>query len=122
MLKNKASFSDPDFNRKLEFAYQGAIQKGVVRGSPEYFDHIERATGLKAAQSEENDDLSVQAPVSRSERTVDGRSTSSNRVTLTAEEREICRSMGISEIDYARQKVAFSVAQKNDPERYSNRG
>jgi len=122
MIKNKDAFSDPDFNRKLESAYQGTIHKGLVRGSAEYFDHIERATGLKAAPAEENNDVSVQAPVTRSERSVDGRSTSSNRVTLTAEEREICRSMGISEIEYARQKVAFGVAQKNDPERYSNRG
>lgn len=122
MIRNEAAFRDPDFNRKLEFAYQGAIQKGVVRGSPEYFDHIERATGLKTAPAEENGELSVQAPPSRSERSVDGRSTNPGRVTLTPEERDICRSMGISEIDYARQKVAFGVAQKNDPERYSNRG
>lgn len=124
MIKNKTSFDDPDFNKKLEFAYAGAMQKGIVRGSADYFDHIERATGLKAAPAaEERDerDISVQAPVTRNERGTDGRS-SNGKVMLTPEEREICKSMGLSEIEYARQKVAFEVARKADPEKYSARG
>lgn len=117
MLRNEGSFKDPDFARKIDFAYQGAIQKGVVRGSPEYFDHIERATGLKQPTGDEGN-ISMQAPPSRSERSVDG-SSSSNRVTLTPDERDMCKNMGISEIEYARQKVRMGVEMKNDPAKYN---
>lgn len=120
MLKNETAFRDRDFNIKLNSAYEVAMHKGLIRGSQEYFDHIERATGLKTPEAGEEREVSMQAPVSRSERGPDGKSPS--RVTLTPEERDMAKSMGVSEIDYARQKVAFEAARKADPERYSNRG
>ncbi|QPF87028.1 hypothetical protein IC762_12310 [Bradyrhizobium genosp. L] len=118
MIKNKTSFDDPEFNKKLEFAYSGAMGKGLVRGSQDYFDHIERATGLKAAPAQDEErELNVQAPPSRNDRGTDGR-VSNGKVMLTPEERDICKSMGISEIDYARQKVNFDAARKADPDKY----
>jgi phage I-like protein len=121
MIRNERHFGDADFNRKLEFAYQGAMNKGIVRGSPEYFEHIERATGLKAGSADTDTNerqTNVQAPVSRSERGSDGRAASPNTVTLSPEQREIARSLGITEIEYATQVRNLEAARKADPERY----
>lgn len=115
MLRNEAAFKDGDFNKKLDFAYRGAMDKGLVRGSQDYFDHIERATGL----AEDNEDRStqVQAPPSRQERDAGGR-VNNNRIRLSPEERDTANSMGISEIDYAKNKVKFEEARKADPDKY----
>ena len=120
MLKNETAFKDADFNKKLDFAYRGAMSAGLVRGSQAYFDHIEKATGL-VADNQDDRSTSVQAPPSRNERGSDGRP-SSNRITLTPEERDMAKSMGVSEIDYAKQKVRFEEARRLDPEKYSSRG
>lgn len=120
ILKNEAAFKDADFNKKLDFAYRGAMSAGLVRGSQAYFDHIEKATGLVADDNQDRS-ISVQAPPSRNERGGDGRP-SSNRITLTPEERDTAKNMGVSEIDYAKQKVRFEEARRNDPEKYSSRG
>jgi hypothetical protein len=120
MLKNETSFKDADFNKKLDFAYRGAMSSGLVRGSQAYFDHIEKATGL-VADNQDDRSTSVQAPPSRNERGSDGRP-SSNRITLTPEERDMAKNMGVSEIDYAKQKVRFEEARRADPDKYSSRG
>lgn len=129
MIKNAEAFKDPEFNKKIEFAYQGAVAKGgLVRGSPEYFDYMERATGLKKGTetpSKDDDDdnerdLAVSAPPSRSERDSNGRPTG-GKVMLTPEERDLARSMGVTDIEYARQKVAFDAARRADPAKYGDR-
>jgi hypothetical protein len=105
----------------LESAYLSAEKKGLIRGSKDYFEYLERGTGIRKDDAPVNDDdereLSVQAPVTRSERGTDGR-VPSGKIMLNPEEREICRSMGISEIDYARQKVAMAADRKENPEKY----
>ncbi|WP_043162140.1 hypothetical protein, partial [Bradyrhizobium sp. Ai1a-2] len=107
MIQHEADFRDADFNRKLEAAYQGALGKGLVRGSDEYFDHIERATGLKNERRQERDDndereVNVSAPVSRSERRGDGSFVSrSSTVTLTPAQREMAHNMGLTDVEYA---------------------
>lgn len=123
MIRHKDSFNDPDFNKKLDTAYMGAMnQAGLVRGTPEYFEFIEIKSGLKKPEQRQDNndderDVSVSAPPSRNERGGDGRPLN-NRVTLTPEERDMARSLGVSDIDYARQKVALDVARKADPEKY----
>lgn len=116
---------DPRRNARLGVAYDDAIAKGLIRGTKPYFDHLEQFMGYAkadAAAVERNDDMSdVQAPPSRAERDGTGRP-SNGRVTLSPEEREIARGMGVSEIEYARQKVAFDAARKADPEKYNGRG
>lgn len=121
MIRNKDAFNDPDFNKKLDFAYQGAVSKGdLVRGSAAYFDFMERATGLKKVDHNKDDDerdLSVSAPPSRTERGSDGHPTN-GKIKLSVEQREIARSMGVSDIDYARQVQNFDAAKRADPEKY----
>jgi hypothetical protein len=124
MLRNETHFRDADFNRKLEFAYNGAMQKGLVRGSDAYFDHIERATGLKTEPERHNDereDTVPQAPVSRNERGGDGRPAVRNTVTLSPEQREMAHNMGLTDVEYAKQVARFDKARRDDPERYTNR-
>lgn len=124
MIKNKASFDDPDFGKKLDFAYAGAQKSGVVRGSQAYFDYIERATGLVAGNSASIDNdgsRDVQAPVSRQERNADGREQIPTKFNYDPETRAFIRSLGITEREYALQQQALAVARKADPEKYSNR-
>lgn len=123
MIKNETAFKDPDFNKKLEFAYQGAVAKGnLVRGSAAYFDFMERATGLKADPRDDNDNddergTAVSAPPSRNERGGDGRP-NNGKITLEPEQRALARSLGVTDIEFARQVAVFEVARKSDPEKY----
>lgn len=106
-------------NNELSVGYQRAVNKGLVRGTDAYFEYLNEFMGYEKPESEGNNN--VQAPPSRNERGVDGRSTP-GKVTLSPEQREAARSMGVSEIDYAKNLVKFQAAQAADPDRYSNRG
>lgn len=123
MIRNKDAFSDPDFNKKLDNAYLGAMnQAGLVRGTPEYFDFIEVKSGLKKPdqRQDNNDDerdVSVSAPPSRNERGGDGRPTDS-KIHLDGEERKLARSLGVTDTEYAREKQRLEVARRADPEKY----
>lgn len=120
MIRNQDHFKDPDFNKRLDAAYAGAVaQPGLVRGTAEYFDYIEVKTGLRKSDrtSGNERDTGVSAPPSRNERGSDGRPTG-GKVMLSPEQRDIARSMGVSETEYARQVQAFDVARKSDPEKY----
>jgi hypothetical protein len=95
------------------------MKQGLIRGTPAYFDYLEEFMGYKTSDTDRS--ISVQAPPSRNERGNDGRP-SGSRVTLTPEERDIAKSLGVSEIDYAKNKVRFEDAKRADPEKYSSRG
>lgn len=110
---------DPSRNKELDVAYIKATRKGLVRGAPDYFKFIEAEMGYSqpTARTEDDDDMPVQAPVSRNDRGNDGRPTN-GKIMLTPEQREIAKSMNISDIEYARQVAAFDMARKADPEKY----
>jgi len=106
-------------------AHNLAVEAGLRYDSPEYFAHAERTLGLastdarpqaaaKTPDVEPTSDAAAApaggrstspaaAPVSRSAPGVNGRQI----VRLTAEEREMAATLGISEQDYARNKVAL---------------
>lgn len=107
-------------NNELSVGYERAIKKGLVRGSPDYLAFLEDFMGY-AKSNDEDRSISVQAPPSRNERGNDGRVTG-GRITLTPEERQAAKDMGVSEIDYAKQKVVFEQKRREDPEKYSSRG
>jgi len=111
------AWTNPKKNQELAVAYNRSIDAGLSRGSAEQFKFIEEFLGYEKPSTQERD-VSVGAPPSRDNRGGDGRPVSPNRVTLTPEEREIARSMGVSDIDYARQKVNFDAARKADPDKY----
>jgi hypothetical protein len=107
-------------NNELGVGYERAIKKGLVRGTPEYLSFLEDFMGYaKSEQRDENNNgsIDVQAPPSRNERGNDGK-VQGNRITLSPEQREIAKSMGVSEIEYARQVANFETARKADPDKY----
>lgn len=107
-------------NNELSVGYERAMKQGLVRGTESYFDYLEEFMGY--AKPDTNDrSISVQAPPSRNERGGDGRP-SNNRITLSPEQREIAKSLGVSEIEYAKNVVKFEQARRDDPEKYSSRG
>jgi hypothetical protein len=106
-------------NNELGVAYERAIKKDLVRGTPAYFAFLEEFMGYKQPDTN-NGETNVSAPPSRNERGGDGRP-SPNRITLTPEQREIAKSMGVTDIEYARQVQAFEQARKADPEKYQGR-
>lgn len=103
-------------NARLGVAYEDAIAKGLIRGQPAYFEFLETAMGYTKPKTEDGD-TDVQAPPSRNERGGDGRPTN-GKVTLSPDQREMARNLGISEIEYAKQVVAFEAARKIEPEKY----
>ncbi len=117
------AITDTKRNNELGVGYERALKKGLVRGTPDYFAFLNEFMGYeKPTTNDDNNQGSgnVQAPPSRQERGGDGKP-SQNRITLSPEQREIAKSMGVSEIEYAKQVVAFEAAKKADPEKYQGR-
>lgn len=107
-------------NNELGVAYDRAIKKGLVRGTPAYFSFLNEFMGYETPDAIDNDGSNnVQAPVTRGEKGSDGKSR--NQITLSAEERETARNMGISEIEYAKNKIRMQAEMKADPERFGIR-
>jgi hypothetical protein len=103
------TISDPEKNSYLRAAHYKSQRENISAGSPEYFKFIEEQLGYRqsAASEPETDELPPQvvaAPPSREAPSATGRTTPT-RVTLTAEERQIAAASGISEIEYARNKL-----------------
>jgi len=109
-------------NTELGVGYERAVKQGLVRGTPAYFAFLNEFMGYEKAASNDDNDGSrdVSAPVSRNERDGNGRP-SQNRITLSPEQREIARSMGVTDIEYARQVQAFEAAKRADPDKYNAR-
>lgn len=109
---------DPARNKELDVAYVRATREGLSRGTQPYFDYIEKFMGYtKTDQQQQDGDMTVSAPPSRNERGGDGKPTG-GKIMLTPEERDLAKSMGVTDIDYARQKANFETARKADPEKY----
>lgn len=107
---------DASRNKELEVAYIKATRKGLSRGTPDYFKFMDAEMGY-AQPDKTEDDVMTAAPVSRNERGADGRP-SSGKVNLTPEMREIAKSMGITDTEYARQVQALETARSAEPEKY----
>ena len=103
-------------NTELSVGYERAVKKGLVRGTDAYFDFLNEFMGY-ATPKEEDRSTSVQAPPSRNDRDSSGRP-SDGKVRLDPEEREIAKSLGVSELDYAKNKVKFEAARRADPDKY----
>jgi hypothetical protein len=103
-------------NKELDVAYDRAMRQGLSRGTPDYFKFMDEFMGY-AKPKAEDDDMSVSAPVSRNERGGDGKP-SNGKIMLTPEQREVAKSMGVSEVDYARQVQTLEQRRREDPDRY----
>lgn len=120
------TLTDPRLNRKLSVAYDEALAKGFKRGSDGYFKFLDQFMGYAKAEKVEDDDADtkggdVAAPVSREARTTGGRPATSTRITLTPTERELARSMGLTDVEYARGKVQLEQNKRADPAKFASR-
>lgn len=98
--------------KKVETAHNSAIElSGLTADTPEYFAKVEDLLGIRAAPRAEPEVIrirqpSAQAPAQRE--TVSLRSGQPERqtITLSAQEREMAREMGMSDKEYALEKLA----------------
>lgn len=112
---------DPARNKELDVAYVRATREGLSRGTPQYFDYIEKFMGYKTADNQQQDDgMTVSAPPSRNDRGNDGKPTG-GKIMLSPEERALASSMGVTDIEYAKQKQNFEAARKIEPAKYGDR-
>lgn len=124
LIAHQDAYIDPARNNELGVAYHHATRKGLVRGTAAYFTFLNDFMGYeqppqRAAADEDPGErsTSMSAPVSREHTSVNGQR-SPNQVTLTPEERDMARSMGLTDVAYARQKLNLAADKKHNPERY----
>lgn len=100
--------------RRMLAAHNLAETDGVAIDSDDYFDRIETTLGLRQAEAEDSDPSAAAAkPVQRRSappaapvtRSGNGDGSRPNVVRLTAEEREMAKMMGMSDQDYAKNKL-----------------
>lgn len=125
--------TDPGSIRELDVGYNRAIRAGHKRGTDTYFQYLDEFLGYakpaKAdADAEDHDDHNderpsiVSAPVTRDSRSsLSGRPTVSTKIMLTPEQRDLARSMGLTDVQYARGKQQLDANKKADPERFVGR-
>lgn len=98
--------------KKVEAAHNSAVElSGLKADTPEYFARVEELLDIRAAPKPEPEVIrirqpSAQAPAQRE--TVSLRSGQPERqtITLSAQEREMAREMGMSDKEYALEKLA----------------
>lgn len=116
--------SNPRKNAKIQSLHWDVVEEGHEAFSKPYFDSLEIKLGMKAAPEIEEDDEdeeveerpvrkgpSVSAPVSR-EAPGNKEPTRASEVRLTAKEVEAAKMAGITDAEYARQKLAMIKAKK----------
>jgi hypothetical protein len=110
--------NNPRLNQKMVAAHNLVEADGVVADTPEYFQRIEEVLGLRRpAPTEQNDDPTRDAAQVMQRRSAPAAAPTTARassngsrpttVRLSAQEREIAEMMGMSEQDYAKNKLAL---------------
>lgn len=112
--------TDPRLHNKMLAAHQLAVSDGLEADSDEYFETVERVLNIRSAPREEAPEPTMSAasqptqrrsspppaaPVSRAPLSNSG--TRPDVVRLTAAEREMARLNGMTEKEYARNKIAL---------------
>lgn len=102
--------------QELQGTFAAATRHGLKRGSPEYFQFFDQRLGFSSDDDDAGDEevepkpqqapsrrVTTQAPVSRSTTDLgNGRQReNTNKITLTAQQRQAARWSGVSEHDYA---------------------
>jgi hypothetical protein len=97
---------------ELERAHYGAVYNKIPLDTPEYFSFLESELGYSARQAapvaepRQRQQAAPAAPVSRGG-AADAPRTSPNTVRLSAAEREIAAACGMTDAEYARNKLAI---------------
>jgi hypothetical protein len=103
--------SDPEKNAQIQWLHHVIVKEGKSAFSPEYFNRMEEHLGLREApkepekpQEQQRTNI-VSAPVSR-EVPSGGTGTRRNgQVTLSPAEKEAAKDAGVTETEYAKQKL-----------------
>jgi hypothetical protein len=115
------SLLDPANQRRMDLAFTDAVQRGIIRGTPEYFEFFEDRLGYKKMEQRTSEEREERAPASGGPRygapvtrggSSGGSAESKTRVTLTPQERDAARISGISEVEYARGKLKMLEAKR----------
>ena len=122
LRQNKDSLGNEKTIRKMFRAHEDAVDEGIIPDSRQYFDFIESRIGIRKVEPAESDDIMVDtakvtqrrsappaAPVTRSG-TAPG--TRSNVVRLSSAEREMAQMMGMTDQDYAKNKLLLQKEGK----------
>jgi hypothetical protein len=115
LKEHTETITNTNKNLRLQGAHAEAVDLNMQPGTQKYFDHLEMRMGYKQYEGDEGEDERseiVSAPPSRRETSPSGRSTTT-KITLTPEQREVARASGISEIDYARGLQRLNEAKAN---------
>lgn len=118
--------TDARKNAKIQALHWDVLDEGHKAFSQEYFDSLETHLGLRKAPEKEkpvvddDDDPPkqtkrtpiVSAPVTRDTPSLTTGRPSTDRVTLTPQQREAAKISGISEMDYAKQVLRLQQAKK----------
>lgn len=115
---------DNSRNQELGVGYQRAVRQGLIRGTEAYFTFLDEFMGYKKPEQRQDDDERTSimaAPVTRQSPSNGNSQINGNQVYLSAEQRSMARSMGISDKEYAQQVQRLDQAKREDPERYPSR-
>lgn len=117
--RNPDYAKNPRLYQKMIAAHNLVVADDINPDTDEYFSRVESILGIRSAESNDSPMSSASkptqhrsppaAPVSRSGT---GTGTRSNVVRLTAQEREIASMMGMTDQDYARNKLALQKEGK----------
>jgi len=122
LRKNDRFFSDRNFQQVVQGAHAIAVGRGIEPDSDEYFQFIDEQAGLRASggaaganggsASAAGSTAPRQSPMPSAPAAGTALSTARQQVaagsiSLTPEERELCRRDGISEANYAKHKAAL---------------
>lgn len=117
LKSHRELMTDPRKNTRLQNAHLDAEDAGISAGSAAYFQFLEEKLGYKKPEPTEDDDAEivpevVSAPVTREPPSAGTGRQTNQRVTLTAEERAHAAASGISELDYAKNKLKLMEMKK----------
>lgn len=116
LKEHRELLTDATKNRKMQIAHLTAEENGLRIGGEEYFQFLEEKLGYRKPKIEdemvEDDDKAaiVSAPVSREEPALSN--SRPTRITLSSEERSHAAASGVSEVEYAKQKLKLIEAKK----------
>lgn len=133
LRRNDRFFTDGNMQRMVQGAHALALGKGIAPESDEYFAFIEEQSGLRQAQPTQQQTPTTAAAATTARQSApamaaappagstaqSSRQPAGNTITLSAEERDLCRTTGITEAAYAKQKAALiSEGLINAPTRH----
>lgn len=117
--KNPDYAKNPRLYQKMIAAHQIAVADDVRPDTDEYFAYVENVLGIRGNESAENHMSAASKPTQRRSppaapvtRSGTGTGTRPNVVRLTAQEREIASMMGMTDQEYARNKLSLQKEGK----------